>query len=130
MQAHLVYVALDLDLTFLVAAEGLVLQTVPTDASPVPSPRQPASLPVRSVLHLSLVILRFLNVGRIVVKETNLSYHLEKVFDIDIPALHHENDGLIYTCVSTPYTPGTDRNMHALFSPLSLLLSLTLDRSD
>lgn len=129
MQAHPVYVALDLDLTFFVAAEGLVLQTIPTDVGPVPSPRRPASLPVRTVLH-TLVILRFLNDGRIVIKETNLSYHLEKVFDIDIPALHHENDGLIYTCVSKPYTPGTDRNVYALFPPPTCLspcrLRLTL----
>ncbi|KAF5386963.1 hypothetical protein D9615_001556 [Tricholomella constricta] len=45
------------------------------------------------------------------VKEINFSYHAEKVFTVDIPALHHENDGLIYTCVSTPYTPGTDANI-------------------
>lgn len=45
------------------------------------------------------------------VKEINFSYHVEKVFAVDIPALQHENDGLIYTCVSTPYTPGTDPNM-------------------
>jgi len=48
---------------------------------------------------------------QIVAKETNFSYHLEKVFEVDIPALHHGNDGLIYTCVSAPYTPGTDRNI-------------------
>jgi len=48
---------------------------------------------------------------QIVVKETNFSYSLDKVFQHDIPALHHGNDGLIYTCVSTPYTPGTDRNI-------------------
>lgn len=85
---------------------------------------------MRSVLRTCLVVSRFLNAGRIVVKETNLSYHLEKVFDIDIPALHHENDGLIYTCVSTPYTPGTDRNMYAPFPPLSFLLSLTIEILD
>ncbi|KAG6820857.1 hypothetical protein H0H93_010684 [Arthromyces matolae] len=45
------------------------------------------------------------------VKEINFSYHVDKVFAVDIPALHHDNDGLIYTCVSTPYTPGTDRNI-------------------
>ncbi|KAG5649639.1 hypothetical protein H0H81_002738 [Sphagnurus paluster] len=45
------------------------------------------------------------------VKEINFSYHVEKVFAVDIPALHHENDGLIYTCVNTPYTPGTDPNI-------------------
>jgi len=45
------------------------------------------------------------------VKEINFSYYVEKVFNVDIPALQHENDGLIYTCVNTPYTPGTDTNM-------------------
>ncbi|KAF9477572.1 mRNA guanylyltransferase [Pholiota conissans] len=45
------------------------------------------------------------------VKEINFSYHVEKVFNVDIPALQHGNDGLIYTCVSTPYTPGTDPNI-------------------
>ncbi|KAF9469347.1 mRNA capping enzyme, alpha subunit [Collybia nuda] len=45
------------------------------------------------------------------VKEISLSYHVEKVFAVDIPALHHDNDGLIYTCVSTPYTPGTDKTI-------------------
>ncbi|KAG5644219.1 hypothetical protein DXG03_008814 [Asterophora parasitica] len=45
------------------------------------------------------------------VKEINFSYHAEKVFEVDIPALQHGNDGLIYTCVSTPYTPGTDPNI-------------------
>lgn len=48
---------------------------------------------------------------QIAVKEMNLSYHLEKVFEVDIPALQHENDGLIYTRESTPYIPGTDRNI-------------------
>ncbi|KAF8197525.1 mRNA guanylyltransferase [Pholiota molesta] len=33
------------------------------------------------------------------VKEINFSYHVEKVFAVDIPALQHENDGLIYTCI-------------------------------
>ncbi|CAA7270917.1 unnamed protein product [Cyclocybe aegerita] len=47
----------------------------------------------------------------ITVKEISLSYHVEKVFNVDIPALQHGNDGLIYTCVSTPYTPGTDTNI-------------------
>ncbi|KAG6829641.1 hypothetical protein H0H92_003974 [Tricholoma furcatifolium] len=42
------------------------------------------------------------------VKEINNSYNVEKVFTFDIPTLQHENDGLIYTCVNTPYTPGTD----------------------
>ncbi|RDX56478.1 mRNA capping enzyme, alpha subunit [Lentinus brumalis] len=45
------------------------------------------------------------------VKDVKFSYHVEDVFNIDIPALHHGNDGLIYTCVSTPYAPGTDQNI-------------------
>ncbi|RDB22263.1 mRNA-capping enzyme subunit alpha [Hypsizygus marmoreus] len=45
------------------------------------------------------------------VKEITFSYHIEKVFAVDIPALQHDNDGLIYTCVNTPYTPGTDPNI-------------------
>ena len=49
------------------------------------------------------------------VKEISFSYHVEKVFTVDIPALQHGNDGLIYTCVSTPYTPGTDSNMWDIF---------------
>ena len=49
------------------------------------------------------------------VKEISFSYHVEKVFNVDIPALQHGNDGLIYTCVSTPYTPGTDSNMWDIF---------------
>jgi hypothetical protein len=48
------------------------------------------------------------------VKDINFSYHVEKVFAVDIPVLQHGNDGLIYTCVSTPYTPGTDKNMWVL----------------
>lgn len=36
---------------------------------------------------------------------------MDEVFAIDIPALEHDNDGLIYTCVNSPYTPGTDPNM-------------------
>ncbi|VDB82912.1 unnamed protein product [Peniophora sp. CBMAI 1063] len=45
------------------------------------------------------------------VKEVNLSYHLDKVFKVDIPRLQHGNDGLIYTPVATPYVPGTDKNI-------------------
>ncbi|KAJ7741583.1 mRNA capping enzyme, catalytic domain-containing protein [Mycena maculata] len=44
------------------------------------------------------------------VKEISLSYHAEKVF-ADIPNLQHGSDGLIYTCVNTPYTPGADSNI-------------------
>ena len=52
-----------------------------------------------------------ISILRIKVKEMRLSYHAEEVFAVDIPALQHGNDGLIYTCVGTPYTPGTDKNM-------------------
>jgi len=62
---------------------------------------------------------------RIRVKEINFSYHVEKVFNVDIPALQHENDGLIYTCVNAPYTPGTDTNMYA--SPVLRRSFLTSD---
>ncbi|KAI1794609.1 mRNA capping enzyme, alpha subunit [Ganoderma leucocontextum] len=45
------------------------------------------------------------------VKDVKFSYRVEDVFNIDIPQLQHGNDGLIYTCVSTPYAPGTDPNI-------------------
>ncbi|KAJ3826626.1 mRNA guanylyltransferase [Lentinula raphanica] len=45
------------------------------------------------------------------VKEIRSAYNVEQVFAVDIPALQHGNDGLIYTCVSTPYIPGTDSNI-------------------
>ena len=51
---------------------------------------------------------------RFKVKDVKFSYHVEDVFNIDIPALQHGNDGLIYTCVNTPYAPGTDQNMYGL----------------
>lgn len=61
---------------------------------------------------------------RFKVKDVKFSYHVEDVFNIDIPALQHGNDGLIYTCVNTPYAPGTDKNMYASASvcgPASLI---------
>ncbi|OJA18766.1 hypothetical protein AZE42_01650 [Rhizopogon vesiculosus] len=45
------------------------------------------------------------------VKKISFSYGVEEVFQTVIPALHHGNDGLIYTCVETQYTPGTDPNI-------------------
>ncbi|KAJ4487738.1 mRNA guanylyltransferase [Lentinula aciculospora] len=45
------------------------------------------------------------------VKEIRSAYNVEQVFSIDIPALQHGNDGLIYTRVNTPYSPGTDSNV-------------------
>ena len=48
---------------------------------------------------------------RIRVKDVKFSYHVDDVFEKDIPVLQHGNDGLIYTCVNTPYVAGTDPNM-------------------
>ena len=48
-----------------------------------------------------------------------LSYHVDDVFEKDIPNLLHGNDGLIYTCVNTPYVAGTDPNMYVLLPVLS-----------
>ncbi|KAF7793147.1 hypothetical protein EIP86_004256 [Pleurotus ostreatoroseus] len=45
------------------------------------------------------------------VKDVKLSYHVDDVFEKDIPNLLHGNDGLIYTCVNTPYVAGTDPNI-------------------
>ncbi|KAH9981329.1 mRNA capping enzyme [Lactifluus volemus] len=44
------------------------------------------------------------------VKEVNFSYSIDKVF-LDMSHLQHDNDGLIYTSVSTRYAPGTDRTL-------------------
>jgi mRNA guanylyltransferase len=52
----------------------------------------------------------FLIPPSIQVKEVNFSYSIDKVFS-DITTLQHGNDGLIYTSVSTPYVPATDRKL-------------------
>lgn len=44
-------------------------------------------------------------------KDVKFSYHIDQIFEKEIPQLQHGNDGLIYTCVSTPYMAGTDPNM-------------------
>lgn len=44
---------------------------------------------------------------------------------LDITNLQHGNDGLIYTSVSTPYAPGTDRNMSVVISLVKLHFNLT-----
>lgn len=56
---------------------------------------------------------------RVRVKDVKFSYHLDQIFEREIPQLQHGNDGLIYTCVSTPYMAGTDPNM---FVPASRCL--------
>lgn len=45
------------------------------------------------------------------VKDVKFSYHIDQIFEKEIPQLQHGNDGLIYTCVSTPYMAGTDPNI-------------------
>lgn len=46
-----------------------------------------------------------------VAKREELSYHLRFVMEEHIPKLKHGHDGLIFTCVHTPYVVGTDENM-------------------
>ena len=45
------------------------------------------------------------------IKNMELPYSAQYMFQEVIPKLPHGNDGLIYTCVSTPYTPGTDEHI-------------------
>jgi mRNA guanylyltransferase len=44
-------------------------------------------------------------------KRTYSAYKLEEIFNHVLPNLKHGNDGLIFTCVSTPYQFGTDRHI-------------------
>lgn len=39
------------------------------------------------------------------------AYNVEKVWREDIPKLHHESDGLIYTNAETGYVVGTDQTL-------------------
>ncbi|KAK1216369.1 Dcp1p-Dcp2p decapping enzyme complex alpha subunit [Marasmius sp. AFHP31] len=48
---------------------------------------------------------------QIKIKPIQTAYNVEQVFNNEIPNLQHGNDGLIYTCVNAPYTPGTDNNV-------------------
>ncbi|KAG7092666.1 hypothetical protein E1B28_009001 [Marasmius oreades] len=45
------------------------------------------------------------------IKPIQAAYNAEQVFNNEIPNLQHGNDGLIYTCVNTHYSPGTDPNI-------------------
>jgi mRNA guanylyltransferase len=47
------------------------------------------------------------------------AYAIDKVFTVDVPALEHGHDGLIFTCVRTPYQFGTDTNMCGILFPAS-----------
>jgi mRNA guanylyltransferase len=44
-------------------------------------------------------------------KKTYPAYRLEDMFSNILPNLKHGNDGLIFTCMSTPYQFGTDRHI-------------------
>ncbi|TFY57978.1 hypothetical protein EVJ58_g6686 [Rhodofomes roseus] len=66
--------------------------------------------PLRSTIVDAIAVARD-HPFHIKVKQVKLSYHVDDVFNIDLPALHHGNDGLIYTCAETPYIPGTDTNI-------------------
>lgn len=48
---------------------------------------------------------------RVVPKVMELAYGLDKVLLDTIPKLEHGHDGLIFTCVDTPYVIGEDPNM-------------------
>lgn len=44
-------------------------------------------------------------------KDMQLGYAMEMMFRDVLPRLKHGNDGLIFTCRTTPYTIGTDQNI-------------------
>lgn len=46
-----------------------------------------------------------------VIKKMELAYAVEKVVKEDIPKLHHDSDGLIYTNAENPYLIGTDSSL-------------------
>ena len=44
-------------------------------------------------------------------KQMHFAYGIEKMFNEILPNLPHGNDGLIFTCVGSPYVHGTDENI-------------------
>ena len=46
-----------------------------------------------------------------VLKHMELAYAVEKVVREDVPKLHHECDGLIYTNAENGYAVGTDQSL-------------------
>ncbi len=51
----------------------------------------------------------------------DLSYAVEKVLKEDIPRLQHGADGLIYTCVDSPYVVGTDPKLQVHWHRILLI---------
>lgn len=49
--------------------------------------------------------------GRVEFKKMEFSYAIQMMFQDVLPNLPHGNDGLIFTCRTSPYKFGTDQNM-------------------
>ena len=47
----------------------------------------------------------------VVLKKMELAYGTEMMFRTVLPKLTHGNDGLVFTCRTTPYQPGTDQHI-------------------
>lgn len=47
---------------------------------------------------------------QVVMKKMEKGYATEMMFREVLPALQHGNDGLVFTCVTSPYTTGTDKH--------------------
>ncbi|KAK5135527.1 hypothetical protein LTR08_005162 [Meristemomyces frigidus] len=60
-------------------------------------------------------------------KKMELPYGAEMMFRDVMPNLPHGNDGLIFTCVSTPYTSGTDRHILKWKPPHENTIDFRLD---
>jgi len=52
---------------------------------------------------------------RFKIKTMELAYGIAKVLQEDVPRLTHGNDGLIFTCAESGYTPGTDERMWVFY---------------
>ena len=71
-----------------------------------------AELPFGFVISLHLVsMFALIPHLSILVKKMEKAYGIEAIFKEHLPALRHGNDGLIFTCITTPYVCGTDERM-------------------
>lgn len=66
--------------------------------------------PYQSMLVEQLGLVR-LTPFTVAMKRMENSYVLERVFSHVLPSLLHGNDGLIFTCINSPYTFGTDTHI-------------------